>query len=190
MIALDEHVELEITDGREVAYVITDACFPFPLRIAKSSNAWWTDNGKVDRLIEAFKQGHLVRDALFYAGITRHQWEYFIEVHPDFSEIKEACEAQPTFTAMKSVNSAMVKDGNLAFKYLSKIHPKFNAPAVEAPALSSPTVNIAIGANIDAGFISSTIRDIAREVFGTRRSETEAQDRLDSNLAGGTEERP
>lgn len=84
MVMVDEYVKVCVWDDREVAYVIEDACFPFPLAIRQSDNAWWMDVTKVQRLIDAFKLGHLIKDARFYAGITERQWEYFNTVHPDF----------------------------------------------------------------------------------------------------------
>lgn len=76
---------------REVAYVIHDKNVG-DFAVIKSDNAWWTDREKVTTLINCFKQGYNVKQACLYVGISRGQWDYFNDIHPDFSVVKESCE--------------------------------------------------------------------------------------------------
>ena len=50
------------------------------------------DKGKVEDLIRCFKQGYNIKQACIFTGISKDQYYYFTEVHPNFSYVKEACE--------------------------------------------------------------------------------------------------
>lgn len=98
-------------ESDEIAYTIKDKAFP-DFHIRKSHNAWWMDSEKVRMLIAALKNGFDVGDALKYAGISYGQWEYFKEVHPRFSEVREACE-NIVFQMAEKNSFEGLKKGNL-----------------------------------------------------------------------------
>lgn len=60
--------------------------------IYKTTHGWWSDVGKVKDLIEGFKRGGTIISACQRAGISRDQYYYFTDVHPEFSYIIELCE--------------------------------------------------------------------------------------------------
>lgn len=156
-----------VVSGREVAYTIKDRYFP-DFNVYKSANAWWMDSTKLNDLIEAFKAGHTIKDSLVYAKVSQRQYQYFNELHPDFCHVKEACEGYQNFGFMNTIN-ANKDDPNMARWFMEKTHPKFNPKKVGEGQTLQPTVNIAIGANVDAGTIASAVREIAREVFAPAR---------------------
>jgi hypothetical protein len=76
---------------REIAYTINDKYFK-GFEVVKSANAWWIDRRKVEGLINDFKQGYNLKQACMHNEIEVHQYKYFIELHPQFSTIRELCE--------------------------------------------------------------------------------------------------
>lgn len=84
---------------KQPLYIVKDKYFP-DFAVLKSDNAWWTDKGKIDRLISAFKMDATILEACAYAGITNDQYKYFNEIHPDFSTVKQLCSELPTLKAM------------------------------------------------------------------------------------------
>jgi hypothetical protein len=177
-----------IVDGKEIAYVIKDRYFG-EFRVQKSANAWWMDSRKVNDLIDAFKNGHTVKDACVYAVITRGQWQYFNEVHPEFSVVQEACESAQNFAFMNTIN-ANKDDPNMARWFMEKTHPKFNPKKADSGVLQ-PSVQIAVGGdlNINAGTISTAIREIAREIFApTSRGSIPDKVGIDTAVAGEEQE--
>lgn len=72
------------------AYTLREPAFG-ELQILNSANAWWLDRLKVQKLIDAYKIDATDEQAMFYAGISKGQFEYFKKLHPDFSGVKEAC---------------------------------------------------------------------------------------------------
>lgn len=111
-------------EERTIAYTIKDPLF-VEFSVYTSANAWWMDKPKVDKLIEAFKGGHTVKVACTYTGITRDQYLYFIQVHPDFKRVKGNCMDLPLLRAMDTVQSHL---SNLvtARWYVGRRHPSFN----------------------------------------------------------------
>jgi len=103
----------------EYQYIYKDAVFG-ELAVRKSANAWWTDKGKLDKLITAFKNGHDDVEARIYTGISADQLIYFQEVHPEFYRIKEDLRETANLLARSSVVTQMKNDGNLAFKWLER----------------------------------------------------------------------
>lgn len=166
-------VDAEVVEEIEIAYTIRDSIFQ-PFRVRKVSHAWWMDVRKVERLIEAFKSGHLVKEARIYAGITRGQWNYFMEMHPDFSDVKEACQASQIIRAMNSVNLGIEKDPKLAFALLSKRHPAFNSNRLKVELdkpLTPTTNNEAVKATVvDTTEITKALNRIADSVLATRHN--------------------
>ena len=162
---------------REIAYVIKDPLFD-EFNVVKSANAWWMDKGKVDKLIDAFKSGHIIKTAIIYTGISQDQWRYFNETHPDFSRVKEACEEVQTFKAMNTVNINL-DDPTMARWFMDRRHPKFASKVrTDTDAPLQPTISNSIDVgniiNINAGEISAALRDIARQVFGANEEDSRA----------------
>lgn len=103
-----------------IAYVVKDKNLG-DIEIRNSANAWWLDRTKVDNLIQAFKIDATLEEAWFNAGISKRQWEYFIEVHPDFCGAKELSKKRPGLAAKRTLYNDLNTDGNgeLALKYLA-----------------------------------------------------------------------
>lgn len=90
----------------EIAYEIKDAYFP-TLQVKKTANAWWGDIGKVSKLIEAYKNDATDRQAWVYAGISKDQYDYFVETHPLFYDIRDACKELPNLVAKRNLVNAL-----------------------------------------------------------------------------------
>lgn len=153
----------------EIAYTVRDTLFQ-PFRVKKVSHAWWLDSRKVDRLIEAFKSGLELKECYIHAGITRGQYEYFKEQHPEFSGVKEACESAMIFVAIDSVNNGLRTDPKLAMQYLKVIYPKFRDKLkvdIEQPL--NPTTNepIATGA-VDTTEVTKALEGFSRDIIARR----------------------
>ena len=103
----------------QYAYTITDK-FWGELKVKKSFNAWWLDRRKVERLVEVYKLDPTFEEALYYAGISRGQYDYFVEQHPEFSVIKEVLRQNPILVARQTINKALETDVGNAWKYLSR----------------------------------------------------------------------
>lgn len=73
----------------EVAYSVKRDHVP-ELNIKSTANAWWLDQIKVGRLIDAFENSATIEEACVYAKITVAQYRYFTDIHPDFPQIKDA----------------------------------------------------------------------------------------------------
>jgi hypothetical protein len=86
-------------------YVEHDALAePFPLY--ESANAWWTDVAKVVKLFNGFVRFRTATRAMVFAGITRDQYYYFIEVHPHFTNAIERFREYRLSIHLDKVNSA------------------------------------------------------------------------------------
>jgi hypothetical protein len=83
--------ENEIIKTRPVAYVIADAVFDEPFEVYESANAWWMDKEKVLALIEGFKVFRKANKAIILAKISFGQYQYFIDTHPKFLQLKARC---------------------------------------------------------------------------------------------------
>jgi len=94
----------------EVAYTIKDKYFP-DLEVRKTDNAWWVDRTKVDKVIYSFKNAGTIEQACVYAGITLRQYKYFVDVHPDFCTIHDACMELPNLMAKRNLVNAL-NDGD------------------------------------------------------------------------------
>lgn len=89
-----------------VAYVIEDKYFS-AFEVQKSDNAWWMDETKVKDLIKGFKNGLLIKEACFHIGITKRQYQYFVEVHPEFCDIREMCVAMNNIVARSNITKRL-----------------------------------------------------------------------------------
>ena len=82
--------------------------------------AWWVkEDGtiKIQKLVDAYKIDANDDEAIFYAGITRGQLEYFQKLHPDFYVIKHLCKQNLGLIAKKAF-SKQVERGEAALAYL------------------------------------------------------------------------
>ncbi len=121
-----------VEESRKVAYVIKDANFP-DLEVCESANAWWTSQPKVEELIRTFKFGTTVKQAIAFVGITKKQWEYFNQVHPEFKWVKENCQGVPSIKALITISEAL-ENGNIkvAMWYLEKRDERFSKDGKDA----------------------------------------------------------
>lgn len=118
------------------AYTITDKKFD-EFRVLNSANAWWLDQSKVQRLIDAFKFDASVEEARAYAGISENQWKYFNKLHPDFSTVRAVCEQLPNLKARKTVVDNL-DDASTAKWYLTKKKSKEFGDKIDVTSGNEP----------------------------------------------------
>lgn len=123
------------SNQRDFAYLLKDVTFG-ELKVQNSANAWWTDKGKLERLVTAFKYDGTIKEACLLAGISIDQYRYFIELHPEFSPIIEACRQVPVLIARKTIVDNLHKDPATARWYLQKKAPgEFGSKVEERNAI-------------------------------------------------------
>ena len=104
------------------AYTIKDAAFG-SFKVLNTSNAWWKDRLKVDKLIDAYKFECTDKEACYYAGISLAQLEYFLKLHPEFYGIKDACnQALGLFARQHFAKRVKAGDDVAVMTYLKKKH--------------------------------------------------------------------
>lgn len=115
---------MEITQGNNssIAYTLRKTGFPI-LAIKNSANAWWLDQNKMVRLIQAFRLDCTIPEACFFAGITLRQYKYFATQHPVINEIRECCEAALILMVRKSVVEKAADSYWTAIDYLARKRP-------------------------------------------------------------------
>lgn len=91
------------------AYTITDPAFG-EFAVRTSANAWWMEPIKVHQLIEAFKFRATHIQARVHAGITEMQLRYFLDQHPEFYQVIDACKEVPGLAAKKTLMEGLEKD--------------------------------------------------------------------------------
>jgi hypothetical protein len=134
------------TEG-EPLYILEDQSFPDgKFEIRKTEKAWWKNRDKVQKLIDAFKMDSSVIEARAWAGISLGQWDYFNEIHPAFSEIKEQLSQLPCLSARTTVVASLKSNPMMALEYLRhKKRDEFSTRAeLTGPGgtpLGSPAVN-------------------------------------------------
>jgi len=77
-----------------IEYILKDPNLPeLPIRASDvTKQAWWVDRSKVEALLRSLKGGRTVTESLVIIGITWAQYLYFYDKHPEFKEVKNACE--------------------------------------------------------------------------------------------------
>lgn len=105
------------------AYTITDKHFG-EFKVLSTANAWWIDQIKVRDLISAFKIDATIEEACAYAGISIAQFNYFRELHAEFSEIISICRQLPTLKARKVVVDHVDENYQNGMDYLKRKHKK------------------------------------------------------------------
>lgn len=160
--------QLDALVKREIAYTIKDVNFG-KFDVYNSANAWWMDATKVNDLITSFKNGSNIGIACAYIGISKRQWEYFNEVHPEFCEVKEACLAFFDGIALKTTGDAIKKSGKLAMAWLDK--RGFFEPTEKKPAMGEAgnITNIQIN-HVQVGKIEERVATILARVLTGRKT--------------------
>lgn len=91
--------------------------------VLSSANAWWMDSRKVEKLIDAWKLECTDEQALFYADISSGQYQYFRELHPDLSLVKQACRQNLGLYARQHFAKRVIAgDDDAVMTYLKKTH--------------------------------------------------------------------
>lgn len=87
----------EIDLAYEPDYTIEDIVFFEPFVVMKPIGDgrpnWWSNRGKVENLIAAFKQDFTIAESCVQAGISIDQYKYFCRIHPKFSTVKVRCKS-------------------------------------------------------------------------------------------------
>ncbi len=91
--------------------------------VLSSANAWWTDIRKVEKLIDAWKLECTDEQAWFYADISKGQYDYFRELHPQLSYVKQACKQNLGLYARQHFAKRVIRgDDDAVMTYLKKNH--------------------------------------------------------------------
>lgn len=164
---------IQAEEDREhgVAYMIKDA-YVGDLVVQRSANGWWMNETKVAIIIEALKEGHSIKTACQYAGISRAKWQYFNKVHPEFEAIVEMCEEAQIVRAMNTVNKNL-DDPKTARWFLQHRHPKFktrltldNVLGRETPGLNT---NLALQDEEDPVRMAMKLMQLAETMLAEHR---------------------
>lgn len=83
---------------RRIIYAVENPLFGVFL-VKWTSNGWWLNRGKLERLVNAHAMGLNGLKARAYAGITENQERAFLSVHDDFPRCKEALLVNPDIKA-------------------------------------------------------------------------------------------
>jgi hypothetical protein len=86
---MDTPAETAIVPERPIYDFVPHEAFDEPFVLYESANAWWKDKNKFLKLIEGFVSLKEMKRAIVFAGISKAQYYYFIEIHPKFSEALE-----------------------------------------------------------------------------------------------------
>lgn len=77
-----------------------------PFELYATANGFWKDKKKVIKLMLGFRLYRSVIRARVFAGISRGQWNYFIEIHPHFSDVIEDISAARQSDRMNKIIAA------------------------------------------------------------------------------------
>lgn len=120
----------------EIAYTVNREHVS-DFNVKKSANAWWLDQGKVSRLIDAFENGCTIEEACIHAKITINQYWYFTEVHPEFSQIKDALILLPNIRVRTAIVSRLTDIETAKWWAERKMKHEFNTRYEVVMAASS-----------------------------------------------------
>lgn len=107
------------------AYIFKDANLG-EMPVLNSANAWWIDQAKLTKLVDAYKFYATDDQACFYAGISLTQLSYFQELHPDFYRIKHLAKQDPGLRAKKTIVTSLDKDRDTARWWTERTEKEFN----------------------------------------------------------------
>lgn len=169
---------VKIYEGREVVKVFTDPLFD-DFRIYKTGGHrlgfWEEEPSKVQKLIDAFKAGHNLKNALIYSGVKEMAWYRFIELYPAFRDIKTACEANTSFGAMNTVQTGLKENAHLAYRYIRERGDLNFIPAKvgdEKPVQPTVNVGVQVNNNFDENKLEAETRTEALEILSPISAES------------------
>lgn len=164
-----------VVEGREVLKVFNDPLFG-DFKVYKTGGHqlgfWESDPTKVQRLVDAFKAGHNLKNACIYAGVQERAWYRFLEAYPAFRQVKEACETHTTFGAMNTVQEGLRTKPELAFKYIEKRGDfNFDTRKVDEEKPLQPSINVGVQVNTNISKNETQIEERSRVRLAQRLSE-------------------
>lgn len=91
--------------------------------VLNSSKGWWLDSAKLGKMIDAWKLDCTDEEALFYADVSKKEYEYFRGLHPEISEVKRACKENLGLHARQHFAQRVMAGEEVAVNtYLRKKH--------------------------------------------------------------------
>ncbi len=105
--------------GKRYSYIFKDPSLG-ELKVLATDNGWWggtLGEVKLHKLIDAYKIDANDDEAIYYAGISHEQLQYFQELHPDFYRIKALAKQNLGLIAKREF-SKQVEKGEQALTYL------------------------------------------------------------------------
>lgn len=110
---------------RKVAYVLNDPYYKGLEILKGSSQAWWNDRTKVVALLNCFKNGFPVGDALISVGLTRKNYADFTKIHPNFEQAKYNCLAAHRMMAHAGLTNLLKKEDPATIRWwLERLIPE------------------------------------------------------------------
>lgn len=85
------------------AYQIEDPHLPDVIPILNTDGGWWCNKNKVEKLIDAFRMDCTKKEACYFAGISVHQLQNFIDKHPHFKDVIDHCKEELGYHARRNV---------------------------------------------------------------------------------------
>lgn len=143
-----------------IAYIIKDPAFQ-DFSVLNSPNAWWTIREKVELFIVACKLDATVEECCAYAGISQAQYRYFYEQHPDFSQVKAACNELMNLTARNRLATGITESFDNALRYLERKKKKEFSTRTETDITSG-------GEKLET-FDDERIAKIAKEIINREK---------------------
>lgn len=173
-----KQVQREDQQPERFAYIINDAAFG--TFMVRDTFAWWKEQAKVQKLIDAYKIDANDSEACFYAGIKLHQLEYFIEQHPEFSEIRQICQGYLMLAAKQKLAREVETNPAAAMAYIKykQDREKRNEDARrrkeedEKKLLPPPTTNAIVYADFSEEGMSA--EDVRAAITGEDNTEDHA----------------
>lgn len=164
----------------KILTTITDKNFG-TFELYDTFNGWWKDVVKVRDLITCFKNAFTVEQAFTYIGISKEQYYYFLQLHPDFSRVKEACEILADAVILNTAHKAARDNGKLAMMWLDKRGFFDKNKKVEPPSMVQNNIQINHGVN------EITIKEaISRFIKASRSAGDTGEHRTgDATVEGG-----
>lgn len=143
--------ETSLETAYETDYTIEDPAFFEPFVVVKpigrAGFAWWNGipgEGKVQKLIEAFKIDLTIQEACIWSGISMDQYKYFCKMHPSFSTVKHRCKGVLSIAAKRGlvVDISDPKGFRSRQWYLERKQPKLYGRPHEIPTMPEGTAQL------------------------------------------------
>lgn len=159
-------MEVLSTAGLEIGEIYKDKHVGnFALK--KSANAWWNDFIKVGELVQGFKIGLDINKAMVYANISQGQWNYFVDNHPHFYEIKSRCLSYVNLRAHTKLYNDVQENVESA-KFWLKTHDQQYQNDKRGPEIVVPIQNNTVINNGEA-INEEKVIDIVARITGFRK---------------------